>query len=378
MLKYLRDAAARRVPRTKRKEIRGRDGISRDIPDRRKRYMIDKKLISQAADEAERMLLDTPDGHSRRDGSLRLGWPDGMLTLGLTEAGRYDAVGRFLDRWIEDGATVGAVDAGLCGYAMLRLNEIRPEKRYRDAAEKIAGFLKSGWPRDPDGTMLYSNSDPSRRVYSDGTGTGTPFLARYGRDFDDAEFTGTADLQIKNWMKRGIDPATGLAHHVYSVSEGQKFNNIGWGRGTGWLMLAAGACAESHGDPETSRLSERFVTDIFRFRMKNGLFSWNLPDTDGPSDASATGMIMWGVMKMKGRGLLPAVTDGMIAETARACESFIREDGKVYGSSGECYDFGWYSDKFDEHNKWGQGAILAFLSMAERFLTENGKWKMEN
>lgn len=328
--------------------------------------MIDKKLISQAADEAERMLLDTPDGHSRRDGSLRLGWPDGMLTLGLTEAGRYDAVGRFLDRWIEDGATVGAVDAGLCGYAMLRLNEIRPEKRYRDAAEKIAGFLKSGWPRDPDGTMLYSNSDPNRRVYSDGTGMGTPFLARYGRDFDDAELAGLADLQIKSWMKRGIDPATGLAHHVYSVSEGQKFNNIGWGRGTGWLMLAAGACAESHGDPETSRLSERFVTDIFRFRMKNGLFSWNLPDTDGPSDASATGMIMWGVMKMKGRGLLPGVTEDMISETARACASLIRGDGKIYGSHGECFDFGWYSDKFDEHNKWGQGAILAFLSLAER------------
>jgi hypothetical protein len=45
----------------------------------------------------------------------------------------------------------------------------------------------------------------------------------------------------------------------------------------------------------------------------------------------------------------------------------------VYGSSGECYDFGWYSGKYDEHNKWGQGAVLAFLATAERFLIENGK-----
>ena len=341
--------------------------------------IISEKLLSAAADRAERMLLDTPDGHSRRDGGFRLGWPDGMLTLGLIEAGRYDALGEYLDRWIEDGAAVCAVDAGLCGYAMLRLNEIRPTERYRAAAEKIADFLRGdSWPRDSEGTIMYGNSDPYRRIYADGTGMGTPFAARYGRDFGDAEFTETADLQIKNWMKRGIDPATGLAHHVFSVSENQKFNNIGWGRGTGWIMLAIGACAESHGDPETDRISEKFVTDNFRFRMKNGMFSWNLPDVDGPSDTSSTGMIMWGVMKMKARGLVPDVTEDMIAETACVCASFIREDGRVYGSSGECYDFGCYSDKFDEHNKWGQGAILAFLATAERFLIENGKWKMEN
>ena len=47
------------------------------------------------------------------------------------------------------------------------------------------------------------------------------------------------------------------------------------------------------------------ISFIRRFRMKNGMFSWNLPDVEGPSDTSATGMIMWGVLKMKERGLLP-------------------------------------------------------------------------
>ncbi len=325
-----------------------------------------REITERIADRAELMLAESAE-RMKKEGGIRLGWPEGVLTLGLVEAGRYDAVGEFLDRWIEDGAVVHAVDAGLCGYAMLRLNEVRPAERYRAAADKIADFLRDDkWPRDADGTIMYSDSDPNRRIYSDGTGMGAPFAARYGLDFGSAEFTELADLQIKNWMKRGIDPATGLAHHVYSVSEGQKFNNIGWGRGTGWLMLAMGACAESHGDPETDRISEKFVTDNFRFRMKNGMFSWNLPDTDGPPDVSATGLIMWGVMKMKARGLLPDVTEDMIAETARACASFVRENGRVFGSSGECYDFGFYSEKFDEHNKWGQGAVLAFLSLLEK------------
>ena len=324
--------------------------------------IIDEKMISALADEAERMLLENPDGHSVKEDGLRLGWPDGVLTLGLVEAGRYDAVSRFLDRWIDDGAAVEAVDACLAGYAMLRLYQRRGGEKYRAAAEKIADFFRHDWPRDPDGTLMYSSSDPNRRVYSDGTGMGTPFSALYSKLFGDAEMADLTRLQIKNWMKRGIDPATGLAHHGYGVLEGIKFNNIGWGRGTGWLMLAIGSCAAYTGDPETDRISEDFVRNCFRFRMKNGMFSWNLPDVDGPSDTSSTGLIMWGVLKMKERGLLPDVTDEVVAETARACASFVREDGKVYGSSGECYDFGWYSGKYDEHNKWGQGAALAFLA----------------
>ena len=68
---------------------------------------------------------------------------DGEDALAYLEAGCYDAVSAFLDRWIDDGAAVTAVDAALCGYAMLKLYQRRGGERYRAAAEKRSEAVAS-------------------------------------------------------------------------------------------------------------------------------------------------------------------------------------------------------------------------------------------
>lgn len=327
-----------------------------------------RTLIEPVADEAERMLARSAEEKNAKEEWGQPGWPDGTLALGLCEAGRFGALARYADEWISHGAPVTSVDAGLFGYSLIALYERGGGEKYGNAARKIADFFKNTWPRDREGTLLYSDRDENGRVYSDGTGMGTAFSARYARVFGDREFSDIAARQIANWMKNGIDPETGLAYHGYSVKEDIRFPNLGWGRGTGWLALAVGSCAESLRDPATDALCEKFLTDVLRFRMKNGMLSWNLPDTDGPSDTSATGMIFWGALKMKERGLLPDLAPDELVSSADAAAPFVRDGGKVFGSHGECYDFGYYSDKFDEHNKWGQGATLAFFAALDRFV----------
>ncbi len=307
-------------------------------------------------------MLEESARRMTESGSFSPGWHDGMLTVGLVEAGRYDAVMRYIDAWLAAGGAADRIDQGLEGYSLLNLPGYDRRPEYRDLAGRICSML-CAWPRDEEGTVLYSDTDTRGLVYSDGTGMGTVFTARYAKVTDDPALRDLSLLQIKNWAKNGVDGATGLPYHGYSVREGARFPNLGWGRGTGWLMLAVGSVAESLPDPETDALCARIAEPLFGFLGEDGMFPWTLAERRGSPDTSATGMIMWGALRMRERGLLPSLTDDTVDRAARATASFAREDGRVFGASGECYDFGCYSEKYDEHNKWGQGAALAFLSL---------------
>ena len=129
-------------------------------------------------------------------------------------------------------------------------------------------------------------------------------------------------------------------------------------------------------DEETVEKAEKFIGKTMNYRLQDGMFPWSLSDPEAVSDTSATGMIMWGVMKAKENGLFANVSLPEISRTAKAILSDVRENGAVYGSSGESGGWGAYnSDEhgnynttFDANNGWGQGGTLCFLAALVNYL----------
>ena len=316
-------------------------------------------------------------------------WPEGVLIMGLAEAGRWDAIARYVDTWIELGDEPEPTDVGLFGYAVEALYEHTGDEKYAEQCRRILDSFPS-WPTNEHGEIKYDDNLDSTDIYVDGTGMATPFLARYVGLFGDmpvSEITNdpstfwyqqyvvndmtladVARLQVTNYMRYGLVPRMMLVNHGYR-GRGAGCGEPGWGRGTGWFMFAVGPTVRYCGTPEFNEQCEKFINKTFTYILSDGMFSWSLSEPDGPSDMSATGMILWGTLQAKEAGICGDITAGMLRRTARAClEDVDAENGIVYGSTGGSGGFGSYSENYNENNEWGQGALILFYAAMLKYL----------
>ena len=300
-------------------------------------------------------------------------WGNGLMLMGLFEAGRYDAIEEYADMWYShhDRNGVISADAGLAGYCMLDMYEMTGEEKYLTLArEALTGILARR--RDKYGEIKYDGND-TEDVLVDGTGMLTPLLARYPAMFGD-EYGGEnirelAILQVSNYLKMGVHPIAYYVFHGYTrggIFEGE----MGWGRGTGYLFLAVGSVMRYCGDDEINAKCEKLIEFTMKRLKPEYKFGWTLSDPDAESDTSATGKIMWGILKAKEVGLASSVSDATIKAIAKAGLTDVY-DGQVRGSSGGSGGFGSYGDKHDENTTYGQGAMLCFYALFLHYL-ENG------
>lgn len=82
-------------------------------------------------------------------------------------------------------------------------------------------------------------------MWLDGIYMGSPFLARYARDFNQPEWFDEVAFQVVEIYKHTLDSETGLVYHAWDESREQRWCNPEtgqskhfWSRGTGWYMMA--------------------------------------------------------------------------------------------------------------------------------------------
>ena len=338
------------------------DAILKDYSSHKFEYVF-ADAMEEIADAAEKELNESIEKKLRDPEKHFLNnWPDEMLLIGLTEAGRYETVRRFVDVFIETDEVPYADDGGMLGYAVCELYEKFGYEKYKKLCERVLAELDD-FPKDSRGQIKYDSdrSPEAQDVYVDGTGFATIFLGRYAALFSDERVRALANLQIDNYLNFGIEKQTGLTAHGY-VNSAHLRAEIGWGRGTGWLMLALGSVLGYCPTDDVARRSRAFVNKTMEYVLDTDNFSWSLGKKEGPTDTSATGPIMWGILKAKEKeDRLPEIGIERIKSIAVSCLSDVK-DGVVYGASGESGGWGAYSDRFG-HYKWGQGGVLAFLGM---------------
>ena len=336
-------------------------------------------------------------------------WPQGMLLLGLLEAGEIQVVKDFFDRWISRGSVVIYPDDALAGYVLVRLYEQTADDKYLEGAHKVAEYL-SRTERNEERMIVYQPGKPVQNIAADGAGMAALFLARYAKclaalpadhrpgDVDvsskekinetgPAETAPAADTEIANvayaeecaddarrqvtdYLRCATDAATGLPMHGFDLASGKRKGLAGWGRAAAWLLMGMSECGSLDGQ------TEELIQKVLQYQRDDGLIPWHLPAGD-PADTSASGMVAWSILNFEQNGAAPGIEmkqqdaagsngadpDMFLEAASRILLGILPQigNGVVTGSLGESVDFGVHPQYYG-HNPWGQGAALAALA----------------
>lgn len=318
---------------------------------------------------SKRMVKSILAGQSvRRDAIF---WPNGLLALGIAD---YAAIGqsstfqgncrcpdrgealltlsKFFQAWMKKGSRVVRIDDCVAGSVLLKLYIELGDKRYLDAALKIYDFLRVQ-DRDSTGAINYRKGDP---VFADGIGQAAFFLHDVATITNNNEALQLGERQLGLFIDNALNLHSGLCYHAYRTGEGasaEMLGLLGWGRALGWLMM--GLCKYASFEQEMQNLFSRAC----RFLNKDGLFSWQVNAPEGPSDTSATAMIVYSA-------LIAGLSDD--PNTTKAISGLVAsvdEDGRLRGVQAECRGAGMYPQSFGYY-KFGQGIGLSALALAKK------------
>lgn len=311
-------------------------------------------------------------------------WPTGLLAAGLwhcrQEAGRNEnkaegmlidlALSDYYERWFHKGCPVLWLDDLLAGETLLDIYEDyradgkesliihgRNSEKYRQAVEKLAAFGLM-YPVNETGSFPYREDQDRARIFVDSLGLACPFLYRYGTACGRQEAMEQAVKQIVNFLAYGMDVATGLPYHGYSIADDCKYGIIGWGRAVGWLLRGMTGCmATEYG---RVRLEESYIKAVdaaLVYQRRDGAFCWQLQAVEGPADTSAAGMICAALKQGMELGIL---REQKYRQALQAGTAFIEKcarDGRVYQCSGECEGLGQYPQRYGAY-PWALGTAL--------------------
>lgn len=316
-------------------------------------------------------------------------WPTGLLAAGLwerrqefssqtaenregrQESDRIDsALHAYYERWMHKGCPVAYPDDLLAGEVLLSILEVHRTKgqqsdslfgqdipAYEKAVGKLAEFGLS-YPADEAGSFPYRASQENGLILVDTIGLACPFLYRYGVMYDQREAMELAVKQIVNFLAYGLDAATGLPYHGYSVAALCKYGIIGWGRAVGWLLRGmAGCMITGYGAEKLENAYRELADAAIGYQREDGYFAWQLSAMEGPADTSATAMICAALRQGMALGVLTGEAYGQALQAGTDAVGRSIRNGRLYDCSGECEGPGQYPQRYGAY-PWALGPAL--------------------
>jgi unsaturated rhamnogalacturonyl hydrolase len=187
--------------------------------------------------------------------------------------------------------------------------------KYKAAMDLLARQLQRH-PRTLEGGFWHKLIYP-HQMWLDGLYMASPFLARYGKEFNKPELVDDAVNQFLICARHTYDPRTGLYHHAWDESHSQRWADkmTGkspnfWGRAIGWWFMALVDVldfvpADHPYRPELERLARGLVEVLPRYQDADGLW-WQVLDQPGRAgnyaEASVSSMFMYAIAKAVNRG----------------------------------------------------------------------------
>lgn len=204
-----------------------------------KKWLLAPPVVS-AVDESEYRLVKKLK--SQGPNSTIQSWQNAGLALGLQSAANTPQEKELLRKWEQkllnsDGTwktPLKKVDWAMLGYALLK-QTVCPNER-KPAADQVLRVL---WDNlCEDGMISYSQGKASTIRFVDTLGMVCPFLAIYGRLYNEPEIAAMAVKQIEMFRKTGLYEKANLPCHAYDAESKLPLGIYGWGRGTAWYTIA--------------------------------------------------------------------------------------------------------------------------------------------
>lgn len=234
------------------------------------------------------------------------------------------------------------LDMILPGRVLLRLYEQTGEARFKTALHQLRDQL-ARQPRTDDGGFWHKQRYPSQ-MWLDGLYMASPFLAHYGKVFNEPAAFDEVAKQILRMDRHAYDPKSGLFYHGWDEKRAQSWANPQtgcspnfWGRSIGWYAMAIVDCLDDlpsdHRDAAAVReVLNRLADGVLRHQDPQSGLWWQVVDQGGRDgnylESSASSMFVDALAKgircgyLPREKYLPAVLKGY----AGLVREFIRTD----------------------------------------------------
>ncbi len=300
-------------------------------------------------------------------------WPAALRGLALSRAaeiGDIDARDRLADKFDAVLTSRGEwriqldnPPLALDGYNLLMVHRIAPSQRYENALKAMANHFLNNCPR-LGGCLPYSRD--GKLLLVDTLGMLCPFLAAYGRDFDDPEATALAKTQLLDFISRNLDPDSRLPFHAYYQGGPYRLGAHAWGRGVGWYLIGlADTLVEitpAHsGFHELIAAFTEAAKTLQKFQRDNGNWGWIVVLPETRDDTSVASFCGYALARARRVDQISSQFDDVIARALAALIDASSIDGTITNSSGECRGLTQYSTAFGPQ-PWVQGTAAALVA----------------
>jgi len=158
----------------------------------------------------------------------------------------------YVDAYVNSSGAISGLSQSLDkihpGIICLFLYEKTGQAKYKTAATNLRNYLLTGgYPKTPNGGYWHKNTSAYKNVMmADGMYMAHPFLAKYGRLFNDQACLDTAASQILMLSSKIFVSSTNLVKHAWNYDKttfpwsdpATGVSREVWSRGMGWFVMA--------------------------------------------------------------------------------------------------------------------------------------------
>lgn len=263
-------------------------------------------------------------------------YEDGVVLLGAFDMYKATRDEKYLnfctdyfDKYIgEEGELINYkmdefnIDNIQAGYALLKVNEIRPTAKYAKAIERLAEQL-SKHPRTASGSFWHKKRYPYQ-VWLDGLYMGLPFYALVGEKNHDRSIRNDVLKQFANVEEFNYDEASKQYMHAYDETKTMQWadketgrSHQIWLRSVGWYAMSITDCYEIYknngeftAEVKLKPYLKKVLASLLPYRDEASKMYKDLPlveDERNYLEVSGSSMMAYGYLKGSRLGLINIV-----------------------------------------------------------------------
>ena len=304
----------------------------------------------QISDNSHLLLWDKITGKFSR-GCVQ-SWQTAGLILGACEYSGNDSsrvlrdcTNHFIDRngmWVTNPTHV---DNAMLAYSLLKFS--KNKQSIKPAMDYMISLINEH-VCEKDGLIIYSKKRPELR-YVDTLGLVCPFLVLYACTYSEPKYSKLAFDQIVKFGESGLYENSFLPAHAFEARFMLPVGVYGWGRGTGWFVIAViDSYLEMEDCPEREKLKEtiaQMAEYYIKFQRADGGYGVFLQDQK-TYDSSATAILAYFYAccfsvfrEEKHKTMSMKAIEALVKNT--------RISGKLDNCQGDTKDVGIFSLRFD-------------------------------
>lgn len=235
-----------------------------------------------------------------------------------------DYIKNFADFMVEEDGSIKTykqsdynIDRVQGGRFLIGLYKETNTEKYKEAVEMLRDQMREH-PRTSEGGFWHKKIYPSQ-MWLDGLYMGSPFLARYAKNFDEPELFDDVANQISLVNKYHYSEESGLFHHAWDESKEQRWSDPEtglssnyWGRSIGWFSMALvdvlDFLPEDHPERENIiEVAQKLADGILKYQDETGAWYQVVDQSEREGnylEASATSMFSYFLLKGAEKGYL--------------------------------------------------------------------------